>query len=77
MEVRHTGSFELHDEIKDMEYLGHLGALGADIIDQSVYAGEDWQAVHAAHAAFIQTLHRAYQKKRKIGRAGRAREADR
>lgn len=71
MKIRHTGSFEREDEIKDMEYLAHLSAIGSDVIDQSIYAGDDWQAVHAAHARFIQALQLAYRRKWQIGREHR------
>lgn len=63
MQVTHTGHGTAAHHAKDMEYLAHLSALGRDIIDQSVFTGEDWKTVHAAHAAFIQALGRAYRRK--------------
>lgn len=71
MQVTHTGTFDLKDEITDMAYLAHLNAIGSDIIDQSIYAGEDWQRVHAAHGRFLRALSRAYEKKWAIGRQHR------
>lgn len=68
MKVRHTGTAELSDEIKDMEYLAHLLAVGQDVINQTVYTGEDWKAVHEAHDRFIAVLHAAYHRKWKLGR---------
>jgi hypothetical protein len=74
MKIRTTGNFDLADEIKDMEYLAHLSAVGESIIERSVFTGPDVQAVTAAHVAFLKTLHRAYQAKWAIGREGRARQ---
>ncbi len=71
MQVTHTGHGTAAHHAKDMEYLAHLSAIGSDVIDQSVYAGDDWQAVHAAHARFIQALHLAYRRKWQIGREHR------
>lgn len=73
MQLRHTGSFAQSDEIRDMAYLAHLNAIGSDIIDQSIYAGEDWTHVHAAHDRFLYALRRAYEKKWAIGRQHRPR----
>ncbi|MCA0922974.1 hypothetical protein [Pseudooceanicola nanhaiensis] len=73
MQVRHTGTFDLKDEITDMAYLAHLNAIGTDIIDQSVFTGEDWTHVHAAHNRFLGALRRAYEKKWAIGRQHRKR----
>ena len=73
MQVRHTGTFDLTDEITDMAYLAHLNAIGSDIIDQSIYAGEDWKNVHTAHQNFLSALQRAYEKKWAIGRQHRTR----
>ncbi len=73
MNIRHTGRFDLKDEITDMAYLAHLSAIGTDIIDQSIYAGEDWQNVHAAHQNFLSALQRAYENKWAIGRQHRNR----
>lgn len=71
MNIRHTGTFDLRDEITDMAYLAHLSAIGTDIIDQSIYAGEDWTHVHAAHQNFLSALQRVYENKWTIGRQHR------
>ncbi|MGR3804855.1 hypothetical protein [Marinibacterium profundimaris] len=73
MQVTHTGHGTAAHHAKDMEYLAHLSAIGSDIIDRSVYAGEDWTHVHAAHGRFLNALSRAYEKKWAVGRQHRAR----
>ena len=60
-------------KINDMEYLGHLGApwIGYHRPERPDAERQDWQArAHPRMRAFIQTLHRAYQKKWETARAG-------
>lgn len=69
MRVATTGHGTPADHTKDMEYLAHLTAEGADIIDSSVFTSDDWRAVHIAHGRFIRALGLAYRRKWEIARS--------